>query len=298
MKLEAILVLLAAMTGTARAQSPQFQVALQLAAEGRSDSARHLVAAELARSRPGDSLFVEALYWRGRLASSADSAERDLRRVAIEYSTSKWADDALLQLAQLSLASGNGAASLGYAQRLRSDYPGSALRASAALWGGRAAFDATQPAVACALLDSARAEAPGDVEFQNQVAFFRSRCTSLVLAPLPPAPLPPPAAPRTDSALAPQPNVPPRADTAAETALPPVAPRGDWDVQVAAPRSEAAARDIADRFTRAGMPARVIPGPGGVFRVRLGPYATLRAAQDAAVGARRFVTERPFVVRR
>ena len=76
---------------------------MQLAAEGRTDSARRLVAAVLARTRPGDSLYVEALYSRGRLGGSADTAERDLRRVAIEYSTSRWADDAMLQLAQLAL---------------------------------------------------------------------------------------------------------------------------------------------------------------------------------------------------
>jgi len=79
---------------------------MQLAAEGRTDSARRLVAAVLARTRPGDSLYVEALYSRGRLGGSADTAERDLRRVAIEYSTSRWADDAMLQLAQLALTSG------------------------------------------------------------------------------------------------------------------------------------------------------------------------------------------------
>ena len=163
--------------------SPAIRAAAQLAAGGRNDSARALVRAVLVNSRPGDAAYVEALYWRARLATTGDSAERDLRRVAIEYSGSRYADHALLQLSQLALSAGNPAAALELATRLRSDYPGSELRSRAALWAGRAAFDVGEPRPACAYLDTARTEAASDIEFANQVRFYQARCTQAVLAP-------------------------------------------------------------------------------------------------------------------
>jgi cell division septation protein DedD len=308
----------AAVAPASAQSSPALQAAMRLSAEGRTDSAKRVVAAVLARARAGDTLYIEALYVRGRLGT-VDSAERDLRRVAIEYSTSRWADDALLQLAQLGLASGNASQALTFAQRLRGDYPGSELRAPAALWAGRAAFETGDPVTACALLDSARAESAADIELQNQVGFYRARCTTALLrshprapppddtsGPVPaptPAPAPPTAAPRPGVAPAapvtpPHDTARPVAAPAPATPIPPAVASGEYEVQVAAARSDTAAQRIAARFTGAGMTARVLAGSDGYFRVRLGPYATLQAARDAALAARRFVADRPFVVRR
>jgi TolA-binding protein len=101
--------------------SPSVRAAVQLAGEGRGDSARHLLDAQLSRSRTGDSTWIEALYWRARLAQGGEPAERDLRRIVVEYGNSPWADDALLQLSQIALTAGNPAAALDYATRLRGD---------------------------------------------------------------------------------------------------------------------------------------------------------------------------------
>ena len=264
---------LGALVSGAEAQtSPAIRSAIQLAAEGRSDSAQRLVNAELARSRPGDAAWVEALYFRARLATWGDSAERDLRRVALEYSGSAWADDALLQLSQLALTAGNPASALALAGLVRSDYPDSDLRPRAALWAARAAFEVGEPRTACALLDSARTEGAADIEFVNQVAFYRARCTASVLAP-------PVTAPDTGSRL------------------PPPASRPRFEVQVAAATTDAAAQDVVRRLARAGHEARVVPGDNGVLRVRMGPYATQLAADSAARGARALVGGTPFVVR-
>ena len=269
---------------------PAIRTALQLAAEGRSDSARKLVEAELRRSHPGEAAYVEALYFRARLATYGDSAERDLRRVAIEFSTSRWADDALLQLAQLAMAAGNSASALTLAERLRRDYPGSELRARAGFWAGRAGFDVGEPRAACALLDSAQAEAAGDVEFANQVAFYQARCSGL-------APAPPPA----ESARAAPAPAPPRVDSqaavsasAARDSNPTARP---FEVQVSAARSDEAARRVADRLTRAGYPTRIVASSNGLRRVRVGPYETIEAAEAAARDLRRLVGGTPFVVR-
>jgi cell division septation protein DedD len=284
----AALLLTSAVTRPAKAQSnPAVRGAIQLAAEGRGDSAYRVVNAELARARPGDTTWVEALYWRGRLATYGDSAERDFRRVAIEYSGSSWADDALLQLSQLALAAGNPASAYELAGRLRSDYPDSDLRAQAALWSARAAFEIGEPRSACALLDSAAAEGRGNVEYVNQVTFYKSRCTAAVLA-----------APPRDTAR----PVPSAGDTTARTAAVPTdsahpGASGRFEVQVAAATSDRAARDVADRLTRAGLRAKVVPGDGGVRRVRLGPYANQAQADSALRAAQRIVGGAPFLVR-
>ncbi len=277
--------------------NPAIKAAIQLAASGQGDSARRIVASELAKAKPGDPAYIEALYWSGRLAASGDSAERALRRVAIEYSNSAWADQALLQLAQLALAAGNGAGALQLAQRLRNDYPTSPLRSRAALWAGRAAFEVGDAASACALLDSARAEAPDDVEFLNQVAFYRGRCAvvqsmqradTALARPAPAAPAPAPDT--THPAAAP---APPAATAPAATAAAP-APR--FEVQVRATRSDRIARDVAARVTREGMHAHVDKGSDGILRVRVGPYASEHEATAAADRLRRLLGGHPFVV--
>ena len=260
---------------------PAIRSAVQLATEGRGDSARRMVASVLAGARPGDSGFVEALYWRGRLATWGDSAERDLRRVALEFSTSRWADDALLQLTQLAVVAGNPASARALAERIRSDYPGSDLRARAAFWAGRAALEMDDVPGGCAELDSARTEAPDDIEFQNQLRYHRTRCP----AARPAAPDPPSAPPVPATAAPLQPD----------TATP--APAASFLVQVAASRSDGQIRRFVDLVTRGGFPARVVPGPGGYRRVRIGPFSTLREAEAAARQAKRMVGGEPYVVR-
>jgi SPOR domain len=275
-------------------QNPVIKAAIQLAAGGNGDSARKLVAGELAKAKPGDPAYVEALYWSGRLAASGDSAESDFRRVAIEYSNSAWADQALLQLAQLAMAAGNGAGALQLAERLRNDYPTSTLRPQAALWAGRAAFDVGDPATACALLDSARAEAPSDIEFLNQVAFYHSRCAvvrSLERADSGTA-KPAGAAP-ADTA---RPATPRPAPPAAAAPAPPASAAPQYAVQVRATRSDRIARDLVARVTRAGLHAHIEQGDDGIRRVRVGPYATEHEATAAAERLRHLLGGHPFVV--
>ncbi|MGD0483954.1 MAG: SPOR domain-containing protein [Gemmatimonadales bacterium] len=297
-------ILLACACAAARAQdNPAIQTAVCLAGEGRSDEARRLVNAELAKARVGEPAYVEALYWRARIAATGDSAERDLRRVAIEYPTSRWAVDALLQLAQLATAAGNPVSAFALAQRLRSDYPDSDLRPRAALWAGRAAFDLGDARGACALLDSARAEGAADVEFTNQVDFYRARCASLPAAPAPGAAPQHPATgapPRSDTAHAPPPAAPAQRPAAAPVTSAPPAPaaaRGGYVIQAAAVRTAAEADRILRKLRGAGLTARVLIGADHLRRVRVGSYGTERAARDALAAVRRVAGGRPFVVR-
>jgi len=266
--------------------SPAVRAAIALAAEGRGDSARVLVNGALRAARPGDPAWVEALYWRARLAVSGDSAERDLRRVAIEYPSSPWADDALLELAQLALAAANPSSAYELAMRLRSDYPGSDLKPRAALWAARAAFDSGDPRAACRLLDSARTEGASDIEFVNQVGYYQGRCTTAALAAPPPPATPGPASDTTAPVPAPRPAAP---DTGG------AAP--GWYIQAYASRQGPDAQSVAQRLTRVGLRARVLNGADGYFRVRVGPYPTDAAARGALGRVRGATGGAPFVVR-
>jgi len=294
------------MAGPLAAQdNPVLREAVRLAGEGRSQEARRLVDAEVDRVRPGEPGFVEALYARARIAMHGDSAERDLRRIAIEYPTSPWADDALLLLAQLAMAAGNPASAYALAERLRSDYPDSDIRARAAFWAGRASFEVGDPRTACALLDTARAEGVADVEFVNQVGFYRGRCGAIAAAPGPSGQPPPPVVepparpgPRPDTAT-PRPAAPaadssPRADSQAAA---PAARGGGFAVQVAAVRTDAEARRVLQLLRRGGVEGRAVQGTDGYRRVRVEGYATEREAQAAVASLGRLVGGRPFVVR-
>ena len=300
-----VVLVLAALTVAARPARPQdnpaLQEAVRLAGEGRGDEARRLVAAELAKARVGDSAYVEALYWRARLAVTGDSAEHDLRRIVIEYPSSRWADDALLQLTQLAMAAGNPTSAFALAERLRSDYPGSELRAQAALWAGRAAFDLGDARGACALLDSARIEGGSDVEFANRVAFYRARCSVQPPAQPPGAPPgQPPSRPdsaRTSAAAArgnPAPPAP-AVSAASPAAAPPVT--GTFAIQVAAVKTQAEAQRVMRRITGAGLSGHVVSGSDGLRRVRVGAYASDSEARAALPAVRRALGGRPYVVR-
>ena len=295
-----------AVAGAAHAQeNPALQEAVRLAGEGRGDDARRLVNAELTKARAGDPAYVEALYFRARLTTSGDSAERDLRRVAIEFPTSRWADDAVLQLAQLAMAAGNPVSAFALAERLRSDYPDSDLRPRAAYWAGRAAFDLGDPRGGCALLDSARAEGAADIEFTNQVAFYRGRCAALPPTPAPTAPQPSAApapaqpdttraaqpAPAVVPAAAPQPATPPRADAPAAGGA------GPFTIQVAAVKTDADMRRIVRRLSAAGFEAHLVTGADRFRRIRVGAYRTEAEAQGAIARLHGLVGGHPFVVR-
>jgi len=280
-------------------ENPAIKAAIQLAADGQGDSARKLVALELSRAKPGDSAYVEALYWRGRLAASGDSAESDFRRVAIQYSNSRWADEALLQLSELALAAGNGAGSLQLAERLRNDYPTSALRARAALWAGRAAFEVGDPVTACALLDSARDEASGDVEFLNRVTFYRSRCAGVLARLHADSALPavragtaPPDTTRRAVGAAKPAGAPAPAPARAAAA----APAPAFEVQVRATGSRQGADALLARLQHAGFTGRIVTGADRLLRVRAGPFADQHDAAAAAERLRRLFGGHPFVV--
>jgi cell division septation protein DedD len=159
------------------------------------------------------------------------------------------------------------------AERLRLDYPDSPLRARAGFWGARAYFDLKDDAHGCALIREALDGASADVEFKNQVSFYASRCASSAAAP--------PAA-----------AIAPASDTQAKAAP----PTATYTVQVLAVKSAAQVDDMLTRLKVMGFDARVVRDTSGLFKVRVGRYAT---HDEAAQAQRRLKTRlggQPFVV--
>ena len=111
-----------------------------------------LVDSLLKRAVEGTQAYGDALYWRGALAGTAAEAERDYRRVIVEYPLSPYADDALLSLAELEQARGDRASALQRLQRFVREHPMSTARGTAALAAARLAFDLRDTRAACAMI--------------------------------------------------------------------------------------------------------------------------------------------------
>jgi len=108
-----------------------FLRAQRMAAEGQGDAARALVQHEIDTASAGSPRYVDALYWRAVVAATAADAEKDLRRIIIEFPLSPRNEDALLRLAQLEMTRGDNDQALAHLQRLVIDHPTSPSRARA-----------------------------------------------------------------------------------------------------------------------------------------------------------------------
>src|SRR5438876_674673 len=179
----------------------------------------------------------------------------------------------LVLLTQLYFAQGDPAATVQAAERLRLDYPDSSLRPRADFWGARAYFDLKDDAHGCSLIREALDGAGADVEFKNQVTFYASRCASTT-------PAPPVTAPAT----------------AGDTQGKPASPAATYAVQVLAVKSAAQVDEMLTRLKVMGFDARVVRDTSGLFKVRVGRYAS---HDEAAQAQRRLKTRlggQPFVV--
>jgi hypothetical protein len=256
---------------------PRLVTAVRLAQEGMGDSARATVGRVLAATRPADMLYPEVLYTVAVVASTTQDKRLYLQRVAVEYSQSDWADDALLQLGQLDYATGNAAGTVQQIQRLMRDYPSSPLRARAALWGARAAFDARDQALACQWVNAGLGVVGEDVELRNQLEFQRERCRAS-------------AAPDTTAGKGAAPGVRP-------SAPPPLRPVGpQWLVQVAALKTRESADDAVARIKRLEYPAFTFRD-GSFWKVRAGPFGSEAAAKAAVGPIQKRLGGKPFVTR-
>jgi tetratricopeptide (TPR) repeat protein len=262
--------LIVAVTTVANAQTDaRLQAAVQLAAEGLPDSATAIVNGLLAATPPTDPLYPQILYTQGTIARSTADMQLAFQKVAVEYPTSDWADDALLRLAQLDFASRNYAGTVRGLEQLRANDPSSPLMASASYWAARSDFELGKTADACAWIDRGIASAGADVEAKNQLEFLQGRCT----------------AGAGDSAIAPA-SPPPPAQPAA----------GPWGVQVAAVSSQASANSVLKQLKDMGATAVVRKEAGNLYKVSVTGLPSREAADSAVVAIKARLGGNPFVL--
>jgi hypothetical protein len=274
---------------------PRLVAAVRLAQDGMSDSARAVAGRLLAGLQPTDSLYPEALYTMGLLAATERDRRLELRRVVVDFAQSAWADDALLQLAQLDYASGNPAATVHQIDQLLRDYPGSPLTAIAAFWGARAAGDRREADTACRMAELGLSAVGGDIELKNQLEFQQQRCQGL-------------AAITADSvrAAARDPATRAQGDSAVRARGartpgrgPPAAARRaapGFYLQISAVLTQSAADAEIARAKRAGYDAVVVK-EGGYLKVRAGGFRTRAEAAAALLQLKARLGGHPFLVR-
>ena len=240
-------------------------LAIRLVSEGQGDSARAVVRAKLAGLSRTDPLYPEALFAAGMVAESLDSALAAFRRVNLDYSESRWADDALLRIAQLSFAARDLPTAERSVDRILTDYPLSDVRGQAAYWAARIRLEEGKGEAACPYLQQAVNEAGADIELANRARYYLQRCRG----PAPPA------------------------DT---TAKPAPTPTIVYAVQVAAVATATAADEVMRALSTAGYQPRVARDADGLFKVRVGRYATRPEAQQLQAEVKRKLGGSPFVV--
>ena len=281
-----------------------FLRARRLVAGGNGAAGRALVDSALAAAAAGTPEYATALYFRGALSSTAADAERDYRRIIVEYPFSPHSGDALLALAQLEMARGEREPAIDHLQRFLLQRPNDPERVRAGIWLGRMLLEQNRPAEGCEVLLKTRSSL-GDtaVETRNQVDYYAGRCAGVDTTLPPPRP-PAAAAPavrvrHADSTARPavrrdsttnKPR-PPRRDSTIGDSAPrkPIARNagttpatGRFTVQVAAYDTRQAAELLVTRLSARGIVARIVPSSTAPYRVRVGRYATDAAATAAA----------------
>jgi cell division septation protein DedD len=266
-----------------------FLAAQRLVVEGRGQEGRGIIARELAAAPEGSPRYVEALYWRAALAATAADAERDYKRIIIEFPVSRRSESALVGLAQLELARGDRAQAMQHLERVVREHPTGPSRARASFWMARVNFDEGNFPRACARLEDSRRHTPADaVEMRNQLEYYAQRCegvdtTVVVRATAAESTRAMPT--RPGSVATPRGRVPAK----------PPARAAAYTVQIGAFANRADADARHRQLSTQGHASRVVK-VGALWRVRIGRYASRQAAADAArsLEAKRitaFVTE-------
>lgn len=288
----------------------RFQSILRLAQDGRSDSARAMIATVLKATATTDPAYPEALYTAATIAASGDEARLLFSRISVEFARSGWGDKALLRLAQLDYGAGDSQGTVTRVDRLITTYPQSSVLSDAALWGARAALERGDAPRACTWLDLGLERVGQNVELRNQIEFMRRQCTAAARAqtatqtPAPATPVRTPERRPVEAAPVVRPPVeppvtPPTTPTPRPTQPTPTPPAdaGQWRIQVAAVSDPAAITRMERAIKTAGFTSYRSASPGGLTRIQAGPFATREAAEAALPGLTKAVGGQPFVTR-
>ncbi len=257
------------------AVDPVFVRAQQMITAGHDSAGRAVLDSVLAASPEGTTRYAESLFWRGRFNKTSAGAERDYRRIVVEYPLSPRAAESLLLLAQLEMRRRDQPSARMHLERLQREHPGSSVSTRGSVMLAQLAFSDGDDVVGCGAVTAAKQGlSAGDVELRNQLDYYATRCSNLAARM---------AAGDTAST-----TVPAAASRPSDPAAESVAPRSgsatararEFSVQVAAYNTRAEAVAAAKRLTGRGFNARVAPG-GRTYRVRIGRYPTRERAEAA-----------------
>lgn len=267
-----------------------YERALRLTEAGRGADGRALTDSLVAAAAPGSAALAEALWWRAALAASAESAERDLRRLLAEVPASPRIGPATVRLAQLALLRDRPEEATALLEPLARARAGDPVRPLAGYWLARARLERRDAAGACAALDGAAGGAYVDPVLAQQLGGLRQRVpgcdgrATVAAAPPVPAPSGPAAAPTTPPPASQPPGTPARSSApSAVPALPGPAPASAPAVAVPRATSPAAASPPPVPAPTASAPA---PAPAPRPTATAAPaFAVQVAAYDTRGGA-------------
>lgn len=226
-----------------------------LVASGNGAAGRVLIDSLVAATDPGSAAYADALYWRATLAANDDDAERDYRRIVVEYALTPHAADALLQLARLESARGDRASAVTHLERFIAENPAHPDRARAAAQLTLMLFDLNDLPRACSTLRQALGIVPDSaVETRNRLTYYTPRCLALDASPGARVPVGEGNTAHRDSVVAQAAPV-------------------RFTLQAAAYATKSDADRLATRLRARGIDARVV-GSKKPFRVRIGRYVT------------------------
>ncbi len=204
----------------------------------------------------GTPRYAEALFWRATFSKTAAGAERDYRRIAVEYPLSPRAQEALFRLAQLETTRGDRASARSHLTRIQREHPSGPISTRANVMLAQLSFGDGDDVAGCAAVSAARENlTPADVELRNQLEYYTPRCANL-------------AATRAAGDT-----------TAARTTETSTQARLQYSVQAAAYVTRDSAEVLAKRLSTRGYNVRIV-GTSKPFRVRVGRYPTRDRAAE------------------
>jgi len=252
----------AGVTGAAMAQAPSpatesvFVRAQRMVTAGQDSAGRAVVDSVLRATAEGTPRYAEALFWRATFSKTAAGAERDYRRIAVEYPLSPRAQEALFRLAQLETTRGDRASARTHLTRIQREHPSGPISTRANVMLAQLSFGDGDDVAGCAAVSAARENlTPADVELRNQLAYYAPRCANL-------------AATRAAGDT-----------TAARTTETSTQARQQYSVQAAAYVTRDSAEVLAKRLSTRGYNVRIV-GTSKPFRVRVGRYPTRDRAAE------------------
>lgn len=270
-----------ALGATASAQDPTeavFTRARQLVVNGNGAAGRLLIDSVITALPPEAPAYGDALYWRAALAATSTDAERDYRRLIVEYPLSSHVGDALFALAQLENARGDKAGATTHLEQFLTDNPDRPERPRATLLYVRLLLEQNQLPRGCSALRQTISATPDSlVETRNQLEYYLPRCMASDVTAGGAAPVGNSAAGSKGAA-----------SKGKSASVPTASPTARYSLQIAAFKTRSQADALAKRLKALELDDVRVVSTTSLYRVRVGRYVT----RAGAVAAQRQLKQR------